>query len=94
MDAPGQACRNELNRRCRDSRGADSCLESLQAKPETQRWHWGSRRKDPHGSVALRVYDDDLSTDEETDSDTQSWGDGSWGDLDSDEDRRTHQDFS
>ena len=72
VDAPAKACRNELNRPCRDSRGADSCCESLQAKPETQRWHWGSRKKDPKGSVAHRVYDDDLSTDQETDSDIRA----------------------
>ena len=33
------------------------------------------------------VYDDDMNVEEETDSDSKSWGMGSWGVLDSDEDR-------
>ena len=37
------------------------------------------------------MYDDDMNVDEEADSDTKSWSDGSWGVLDSNEDPRTHQ---
>ena len=46
----------------------------------------GQQKKGSQGFCGT-VYDDDMNVEEETDSDSKSWGMGSWGVLDSDEDR-------
>ena len=91
MEAPAKACRDELNRLAVTLGALTAVANRCKQNPATQRWHWGSRRKDPKGFEAFHVYDDDMNVDEEADSDTKSWSDGSWGVLDSNEDPRTHQ---